>query len=205
MLSFVSSINAGRQPHPRRNALHRPVDLRLSLTGIWKFEYLKLTGFKPNPFTAVAAMKVTTRSRAIEDQTNAERQRDVLVLILSHLQSSGYIQTATTLLNEVQSADTLARYELADNMDLMQVVREYEEYHRMKFGRRPVFCRGARPRNPNPNGTDVADDVVSGSSRQRARIRHGSNAHGRQHFRDRGESEIHWARRFIRIKCRQFI
>ena len=98
--------------------------------------------------SSLAKIKTASQTRNIEDQSNAERQRDILVLILSHLRSQGYIETATALVNESRSVDTLVRYDVADNVDLMQILKEYDEYYMIKFGRRPVFCRS---RN-NPNG-----------------------------------------------------
>ncbi|KAL3770410.1 hypothetical protein ACHAW5_002327 [Stephanodiscus triporus] len=89
--------------------------------------------------SSLAAIKTPSHSRNIEDQSNTERQRDVLVLILSHLRSQGFIETATALVNESRSVDTLARYEVADNVDLMQILKN-DEYYKIKFGRRPVFC-----------------------------------------------------------------
>ena len=96
--------------------------------------------------SSLAAIKAASHSRSLEDKNHAERQRDILVLILAHLRSQGYIETATTLLNESQlssssSESYLSRYIVADNVDLLQVLKEYDEYYKMKFGRRPVFCR----------------------------------------------------------------
>jgi len=87
------------------------------------------------------SIKAATQSRYLEEKGQTERQRDVLVLILSHLQTNGYIETATTLLRETRSVDSLAKYEVADNIDLSQVLKEYDESYRLKFGRRPIFCR----------------------------------------------------------------
>lgn len=108
-----------------------------------------------------ATVKPASHSRNIEDQSNTERQRDVLVLILSHLRSQGYIETATALVNESRSVDTLARYDVADNVDLMQILKEYDEYYKIKFGRRPVYCRS---RN-NSNGHD-GDEAATSSKHQ---------------------------------------
>lgn len=129
---------------------------------------------------SLAAIKAATQSRALEDANSVERQRDVLVLILSHLQSHGYVETATALLNETRSVDTLARYDLADNMDMHQVLREYEEYYKMKFGRRPVFCRLG-----NSNAQGVSDDASSRKQTRRKRRSTSTNNHGLQQLRDR--------------------
>ena len=86
-------------------------------------------------------MSLNSIKAATQSKGQTERQRDVLVLILSHLQTNGYIETATALLRETRSIDSLAKYDVADNIDLNQVLKEYDESYRLKFGRRPIFCR----------------------------------------------------------------
>jgi len=128
--------------------------------------------------SSLAAMKAATQSRVLDDQSNSERQHDILILILSHLQSHGYIETATTLLNESRSVETLAKYDLADNIDLMQVLKEYDEYYKMKFGRRPVFCRR------NQNGVNNNSDETVSRKHNRNKRRSMNSYHGRQSARD---------------------
>ena len=91
--------------------------------------------------SSLSSIKAATESRFLGEQAQTERQRDVLVLILSHLQTNGYIETATALLRETRSIDSLSKYEVADNIDLSQVLKEYDESYRLKFGRRPIFSR----------------------------------------------------------------
>lgn len=112
-------------------------------------------------------MKAGTHARASAVEDQVERQRDILVLILSHLQSHGYIESATALLNESRSVESLARYDLADNIDLMQVLKEYDEYYQMKFGRRPVFSCSNKH---NPNGmVGISNSDEALASRKHAR------------------------------------
>ena len=70
--------------------------------------------------SSFSALKAATQSRALDDQHTSERERDALVLILTHLQMYGYIETATTLLSEAVS---LKHYEQADNLDLIQILK----------------------------------------------------------------------------------
>ena len=91
----------------------------------------------PNP-SNLSAIKAATQSktRIVDDQTLCER--DALVLILAHLQSRGFLETACTLIRESMS---LKLYEQADNLDLVKVLKEYEQFHDMKYGKRPVFSK----------------------------------------------------------------
>lgn len=104
-----------------------------------------------------SSIKAATQSKYLEEKGQTERQRDVLVLILSHLQTNGYIETATTLLRETRSVDSLAKYKVADNIDLSQVLKEYDESYRLKFGRRPIFCR----ENNTTNMQNITSDESS--------------------------------------------
>lgn len=85
------------------------------------------------------ALKAATQSKAIEEKQNGDRQRDSLILIQSHLLQLGYIQTAAQLQKEAGA--NLSRYERADNIDLMQVISEYEEFYELKFNRKPKLSR----------------------------------------------------------------
>jgi len=89
--------------------------------------------------TTLLALKASTRSKNLEEQKSSDRQRDCLVLVLSFLHQNGYTQTAAQLQNEAGSI--LTRFGRADNIDLLQVVSEYEEFYEFKHGRKPTFSR----------------------------------------------------------------
>lgn len=135
--------------------------------------------------SSLNAIRAVTQSRAIGETQSSERQRDVLVLILSHLQSHGFIQTATTLIHESRSVSSLTRYECADNIDLLQILKEFEDYHEMKFLRRPVFSRSSAAVDGKRTTCDEIpqhDDIGSTPSkntRSKRRARH-SHAHDPQ-------------------------
>ena len=87
-----------------------------------------------------------------EKQSNNERLiRDCLILIHTHLQSFGYIETAAKLLNEAggggpsygqqQKTSLFSRLECADNINLMKILYDYEEFHELKFGFKPKLSR----------------------------------------------------------------
>ncbi|KAL7530853.1 hypothetical protein ACHAXR_004865 [Thalassiosira sp. AJA248-18] len=139
--------------------------------------------------SSLAAIKAATQSKALEDQTNSERQREILVLILSHLQSQGYIETATALLNESRTAESLEKYDLADNIDLMQVLKEYDEYCKMKFGRRPVFCRFVSNRKHNGMAGNGSDETAS-RKYTRGKRRSRNSHHGHQSHRENSTDHV---------------
>ena len=87
----------------------------------------------------LVALKASSRSRNIEEQKQNNLKRDCLVLILSFLSQFGYNQTASQLQNEAKSV--FSRWSCADNMDLSQVVADFEEIYSLKHGRKPKFSR----------------------------------------------------------------
>lgn len=85
------------------------------------------------------ALKAASKSKSINERQTSERHRDCLVLILSFLRKSGYIQTAAQLQSEAGSI--VSRYQNADNIDLVRIIAEYEDFCEMKFQKKPKFSR----------------------------------------------------------------
>ena len=91
-----------------------------------------------SPHTLLA-LKVATKSRSISEKQASDRQRDCLVLILQFLRQFGYVSTAAQFQSE--AGNIFSKYESADNIDLPQLVADYEDFCEMKFGRKPKFSR----------------------------------------------------------------
>ena len=72
----------------------------------------------------------------IEKKQN-ERKKNILVIISKYLEINGYAEISAKL-NEDSGLD-LDQYELADNIDLYQIVREYEDYFFLRFNKYPKF------------------------------------------------------------------
>eukprot|EP00816_Leptocylindrus_hargravesii_P008708 CAMPEP_0196821802 /NCGR_PEP_ID=MMETSP1362-20130617/80963_1 /TAXON_ID=163516 /ORGANISM="Leptocylindrus danicus, Strain CCMP1856" /LENGTH=203 /DNA_ID=CAMNT_0042201141 /DNA_START=44 /DNA_END=651 /DNA_ORIENTATION=- len=85
------------------------------------------------------AIKASSASKTRHDKQLQDRQRDCLVLIMAHLRRFGYLETADSLQRE--AGKSLSRFECADNMDLMSMLRDLEDFYEMKFGRQPRFTR----------------------------------------------------------------
>jgi len=86
------------------------------------------------------ALQIASQSRSIQEKGNHDRHRNCMVLILAYLRSCGFILSATQLQNEGGSS-ILSRFETADNMDLGFILQDYEDFYKMKFGRKPKFTR----------------------------------------------------------------
>ena len=76
-------------------------------------------------------------SRQKMEKKDNERKKNILILIHQYLINIGFTESATKLSHE--SNLELETYSVADNMDLLLIIREYEDYYYMKFGKIPIF------------------------------------------------------------------
>jgi katanin p60 ATPase-containing subunit A1 len=88
---------------------------------------------------SLMALRASNEARMSNEQRLADRARSALVLISDHLRRHGYAETAERLGQEAGS--NLGKLEVADNMNLMDVLVEFEQYYEMKYQRKPRFAR----------------------------------------------------------------
>lgn len=89
-----------------------------------------------NNITAnLLSLKAQSRAREEEERTKQKRRRGALVLMLEFLRECGYGKSLEALQSE--SGVSLTKYRIADNVDLLTVVQEYEDYCESRFSRRP--------------------------------------------------------------------
>lgn len=75
--------------------------------------------------------------KLMEEKKCASRRTGALVLIMHHLSSIGMLHTAQTLEKECN----LSRFHKADNIDLMLILKEFEVYYEIKYGKFPILYR----------------------------------------------------------------
>ena len=123
------------------------------------------------------ALKAANQSKAIEEKQSSDRQRDSLILIQSHLLQLGYLQTAGQLQKEA-GVNLLSRYERADNIDLMQIISEYEEFYQLKFSRKPKLSRRiSAPISTTPSGQELRGNLKWSQPTASARTKRHSSSH----------------------------
>lgn len=83
--------------------------------------------------------KAAARGREVQEKREAERRRALLVLILRHLTDHGYIEAAERVSTE--SNVTLAKYDAADNISLLQILQDFEEAQEQRYGKRPKLVK----------------------------------------------------------------
>lgn len=89
--------------------------------------------------TSLQALRATTDAATAETKRLQERKKCLLVLIKQYLLENGYIEAAERLQHEGGSA--LSKLAVADNVDLMLILQEYESYYEMRFDKKPKLIR----------------------------------------------------------------
>ena len=88
---------------------------------------------------SLLAIKASNDTRNTLTKLQSDRHRDCLVLIKEYLEHHNYQDTVKSLLQEGDSS--LSKYVVADNIDLMSILVEFEEYRDIKFGQKPKLTR----------------------------------------------------------------
>ncbi|KAE9028263.1 Katanin p60 ATPase-containing subunit A-like 2 [Phytophthora rubi] len=94
-----------------------------------------------------------------------DRRRNVLVMMLQHCTENGYLQTAEKLQQEAGVA--LSKFEVVENLDLLRIVQEYEDFQEIKFGKRPKLVRRMSP--DEQDRARSANDKKATAAAKRAR------------------------------------
>lgn len=89
--------------------------------------------------SSLHTIKTQQRAKEEEDKQKQRRKRGVVVMMLQFLQEQGYAKSLEALQQESQVS--LQRVAPADNVDMMSIFSEYEDYHEFRFGRVPKFYR----------------------------------------------------------------
>ncbi|ORX77716.1 AAA-domain-containing protein [Anaeromyces robustus] len=84
-------------------------------------------------------MKISNEAKLAEENKIEQRKKNLLVLILDFLQNNGYINSVERL--QTESNIFLNKVSVADNVDLMMILQEYETYYNIKFGKKPKFIK----------------------------------------------------------------
>ena len=74
-----------------------------------------------------------------DEKRRAERSKHLIVLISQHLESLGYANTVDAL--KAESGVSPKQYEPADNVDLLNVLQEWEDYYELRFQKKPKLVR----------------------------------------------------------------
>ncbi|PBJ71019.1 katanin [Trypanosoma cruzi cruzi] len=91
------------------------------------------------PGSSLQAIKVQQKAREEEERIRLKRVKGAIVLVLQFLLDQGYTGTLQTLQQE--SHVSLQHFCPADNVDLLSIITEYEQYFEFRFNRRVKLFR----------------------------------------------------------------
>ena len=85
------------------------------------------------------SLRMASQAKDNEEKKVQERKKALLVLICRHLCDYGYTEAATQL--QTEGGVSLQNVDAADNIDLLNVLQEYEDFYEIRFQRRPKLTR----------------------------------------------------------------
>ena len=121
--------------------------------------------------TSLSALRAQTKAREVEERRQQDRRRAALALILRHLCDNGYLNSIDAL--QAESGVSLRQLDAADNISLVSVLQEFEEFYELKFGRRPKLVR--KPAASSSAGAS-GDAVTSAERRSALQSMNGTSA-----------------------------
>ena len=98
--------------------------------------------------TSLGALKAANEGRLADEKRLVDRRRNLITLMSRYLVDAGYVETAERLQSE--AGLSLSRVDAADNMNLLVVLQEFEEYYEMKFGCKPKLVRKVASADDKP-------------------------------------------------------
>lgn len=96
------------------------------------------------------AIKTAQKARDDDEKQKLRRRKGIVVMMLQFLQDGGFTRSVDAVQSD--TGVSLSRFAAADNMDLVTVFSQFEEFYDLKFGRRPRFFRQL-------DDADVANDA----------------------------------------------
>ncbi|CAL6012106.1 Katanin_p60 ATPase [Hexamita inflata] len=95
----------------------------------------------PRQTESYQQIKMQNQVREQYEQQQTERKRNAIVLFLAYLRAEGYHNSVSAI--EAETNVTLAKYEPCDNIDIVSVIGEYEDYFKFKFNRQVKLVKKA--------------------------------------------------------------
>ncbi|EFO63088.1 P60 katanin [Giardia lamblia P15] len=91
--------------------------------------------------TSLARIKAAANAREAHINKMQDRKRDAVVLVLDFLRAEGYVTALANL--EGETGISLSKYQVCDNIDLLHVVQEYQEYFSYKYDKEARIVKKA--------------------------------------------------------------
>lgn len=73
------------------------------------------------------------------EKDQKERKKTALIIVLQFLLENGYTESLTKL--EQETSLDLNEHELADNIDLLSIIKDFEDYYQYKYDKKPQLIK----------------------------------------------------------------
>ncbi|KAH0793406.1 Katanin p60 ATPase-containing subunit A-like 2 [Histomonas meleagridis] len=93
--------------------------------------------------------RVRQQSKDSDEAEKKRKIRDSIVLCIQHMISLGYIDSAEKISQE--SGITTDKYELCDNINLLQILTDFESFQELKYGQKPKISKLSKKSSTPPN------------------------------------------------------
>lgn len=96
---------------------------------------------------SICRARADAESRLSEEKRGVDKRRNLIVLCARFFADMGYLETVKQIQTETNVS--LDKIDAADNVDLSNILTEYEDFYEMRFGRKPKLTRKADGRGPD--------------------------------------------------------
>ena len=124
----------------------------------------------------LAEVKTMNRARETEEKRGVERRRAGLVLSIRFLLDNGYVAAARAA--EEEAGISLAKVDVADNIDMASILQDYEEYVQLKFGRPVKLTRKVSGGKDSKGGEGLLPSIAQNAASKMER-RAGGGSRGK--------------------------
>ena len=97
------------------------------------------------------ALKARSELRLEGEKKVVDRKRHLLILVSRYLQDNGYIESSQKIQNE--AGVSLSKYDACDNVDLLNIMIDYEDAYRIKFNKSVKLVRKVNKDEDNNNNS----------------------------------------------------
>ncbi|GAB9466571.1 Katanin p60 ATPase-containing subunit A [Globisporangium polare] len=125
--------------------------------------------------SSLMQIKAQNDSRLAEEKRLIDRKRNVLILMLQYCAENGYLTTAERLTQEAGFA--ISKFEVVENLDLLRIIQEYEEYQEMKFGKKPKLVRRLSPDEARSDNNNSSNNSKKAALEKRSKRNEYSSPH----------------------------
>lgn len=104
-------------------------------------------------------MALAVRSKAEEAKKEQEQRRTLLTLCSRYIQSLGYSEVSQKLIHD--SGISLDKFDLADNIDLPIILKDFEDYYFLRHNRQPKLLK----KSDQPEEKKVNKSITSSKTK----------------------------------------